>query len=424
MTMVKKMLSAGWVLILILSLTACGNLSDAAGEGDGKITIVYAHDKNELGVEQKIIEAFEKKHPHIDVQSKEMPSNTGISHDQYVTMFSGGSDEIDVFDMDVIWPAEFAQAGYLEPLNRYIERDGIDLDKYSSGAVQAGMYNGQQWAMPRYQDQGLLYYRKDLIDQPPETWDQMIQLAEEHQGEAGTRFGYVFQGKQYEGLVCNFIEFIGAYGGKILDDQGRVTIQSEDTVQGLKKMTQIAKSDIVPGNLASITEVETDAIFGEGQTVFDRQWPGHYAYVSNEQKSEVNDRVGVTSLPKGDEGRAAALGGWMAGISKNSNQKKAAWEFVKFLTGPEGQKISAVYGGYAPTYMPLYEDKDVKKANPLFANEDYVQSVKTAIPRPVSPEYPKISDIIQVEVSKTLTGEQTPERAVQKMDQKLKKVFE
>ncbi|GGA49590.1 putative ABC transporter-binding protein [Kroppenstedtia guangzhouensis] len=420
----KKMLAAGVSASLVFSLAACGSGSDEVegGDSDGKkVTLTYARGKDQTGATTKLIKAFEKKHPQIRVKFKEMPSDTGVSHDQYVTMFSGGSGEIDVFDLDVIWPAEFAQAGYLEPLDRYIQRDKIDLDQYVEGAVEAGNYNGQQWAMPKFMDAGLLFYRTDLVDKAPKTWDEMMEQAKKLTGKNGAKYGYLFQGKQYEGLVCNFVEFIGSCGGQVLDEQGKVAINSPETVKGLQKMAEIAKSDLVPGNVTAITEIETDAIYGEGQAVFDRQWPYHYAKM-NEDGSKVKGKVAVAPLPAGDQGSVAALGGWVSGINKNSKHKKEAWEFIKFMTGPEGQKISAIDGGLAPTYIPLFEDSEVKSASPLFKDKNYVEGLKSAISRPVSPEYQKISDIIQVEVSKTLAGKQTPEAAVKSMEKKLQEV--
>ncbi|MGF7088624.1 multiple sugar transport system substrate-binding protein [Kroppenstedtia sanguinis] len=419
----QKWLTVALSVFLVCGLAACGSGSDGVkGDSDGKkITLTYARGKDQTDTTTKLVQAFEKKHPHIQVKFKEMPSDTGVSHDQYVTMFSGGSGEIDVFDLDVIWPAEFAQAGYLEPLDRYIQRDQIQLDKYVEGAVDASNYNGQQWAMPKFMDAGLLYYRTDLVKKAPTTWDELIEQAKEHKGKNGTKYGYVFQGKQYEGLVCNFVEFIASYGGQVLDEKGQLVVNSPETVKGLKKMTEIAKSGIVPGNVTAITEIETDAIYSEGQAVFDRQWPYHYAKV-NEASSQVKGKVAVAPLPAGEQGSASALGGWVAGINKNSKHKKEAWEFIKFMTGPEGQKISAIDGGLAPTYIPAFEDEEVKKASPLFKDENYVEGLKSAVSRPVSPEYPKISDIIQMEVSKTLAGKQTPEAAVKSMEKKLREV--
>lgn len=183
----RKMLTVGLSASLTFALAACGSGSDEVkGDDNGKkITLTYARGKDQTGATTKLIKAFEKEHPNIRVKFKEMPSDTGVSHDQYVTMFSGGSGEIDIFDLDVIWPAEFAQAGYLEPLDRYIQRDRIELDNYVEGAVDAGNYNGQQWAMPKFMDAGLLYYRTDLVKKAPKTWDEMMEQAKEQKGKTG-----------------------------------------------------------------------------------------------------------------------------------------------------------------------------------------------------------------------------------------------
>jgi multiple sugar transport system substrate-binding protein len=418
----KKIGAIGLTLALILTTVACGSSDSGSDEGKGEqVTIVYARGKDDTGSTQKLVEAFEKKHPNIKVKYKEMPTDTGVSHDQYVTMLSAQSSEIDVFDLDVIWPAEFAQAGYVQDLDRFIQRDNIDMSQYIQGAVEAGNFNGKQWAMPKFIDAGLLYYRKDIVKEPPKTWDELIELAKKHKGEKGTKSGFVMQAAQYEGLVCNFIEFAGSYGGRILDEKGNVVINSPETVKGLEKMIEVVKSGAVPGNILAIKEPETHQMYKEGESVLARNWPYMFAIVQNPDESKIVDKVAVAPLPKGDKESAAALGGWMIGINKYSKNKEAAWEFVKFVSGPEGQKISALYS-HSPTYLPTYDDPEVQKANPLYADENFVKGVSAAIPRPVSPEYPKISEIIQVEVSKALAGKQSAKEAVKNMEKQLKEV--
>ncbi|MFC4769017.1 ABC transporter substrate-binding protein [Effusibacillus consociatus] len=426
----KRIATIGVAATLVLSMTACSSGTkeqpkgtDNAAKTGEKVKIVFARGKDVTGASQKLVEAFEKKHPNIDVEIREMPADTGQSHDQYVTMFSAKSSEIDVFDLDVIWPAEFAQAGYLLPLDRFIEEDKIDMKKYIPGAVDAGNFEGKQWAMPKFVDTGLLFYRKDLVKQVPKTWDELIAQAKATKGQGGTQFGYLMQAKQYEGLVCNFIEFNASYGGKVLDDQGKVAINNPQTIKGLKKMIEVANSDFVPKNINTFTELESHTAFLEGQSPFIRNWPYQYALAQDQKQSKIVGKVGVAPLPAGDKGSAAALGGWMSGINKNSKHPKEAWEFLKFMTGSEGQKITAIDGGSGPTYLPLYEDADVTKAIPLFGDKEYVKGISAAVPRPTTPNYPKISEIIQIEVSKAIAGQQTAEQAVENMDKKMKEVI-
>ncbi|NGQ97451.1 ABC transporter substrate-binding protein [Brevibacillus sp. SYP-B805] len=443
MNVVRKLSSVGLTLSVAFSLAACSSTpqqssspapqqptpaeapkaSDSTQPSGEKVKIVYARGQDATGSTLKVIEAFEKAHPNIDVEFREMPTDTGQSHDQYVTMFSAQSSEIDVFDLDVIWPAEFAQAGYLLPLDRLIEQDGIETDKYIKGAMEAGNFGGQQWTLPKFVDAGLLFYRKDLVKEPPKTWDELIAQAKELKGKGGTKFGYLMQAKQYEGLVCNFIEFSAAYGGKILDEQGNVAVNNPGTIKGLKKMMEIVKSDFVPKNITTFTEVESHTAFLEGQSAFIRNWPYQYALAQDPAQSKIVDKIGLAPLPAGDTRSAAALGGWMGGINKYSKHPKEAWELLKFMAGPEGQKISAIYGSLTPTYLPVFDDPEVQKANPLFSNKDFVNGVSAAVSRPTTPIYPKISEVIQIEVSKALAGQQTAEQAVQNMETKMKELM-
>jgi multiple sugar transport system substrate-binding protein len=435
MQMKKRVKFSALLLALTLGLTACSGGQNASNDGtDGKkeskggnkagevVKIVYARGQDSTKATEKLIEAFEKSHPNIDVELREMPADTGKQHDAYVTMLNAKSSEIDVMDLDVIWPAEFAQAGYTLPLDRFIEKDGIDLSKYNQGALAAGNFNGKQWAMPKFIDAGMLFYRTDLVskDQVPKTWDELLKKAKELKGQGGTKFGYLMQAKQYEGLVCNAVEFIASYGGQIVDKNGNVVINSPEAIKGLKKMVEIVRSDIVPSNVTTFTEPESHTAFIEGQAPFIRNWPYQYALANDPEQSKIVGKVGVAPLPAGDKGSAAALGGWMTAINKYSKHPKEAWEFVKFMTGPEGQKISAIYGGLAPTLPELFKDKEVLKANPFFAEEGFVNALNAAVPRPVVPNYPEISEIIQINVSKALAGELTVEQAVANMEKEMK----
>jgi multiple sugar transport system substrate-binding protein len=417
-------------LALSLMLGACSSnetgsdnkKDDKKDDKDKKVTLVYARGKDVTKGTSEMVKAFEASHPNIKIKFREMPADTGQQHDQYVTAFNAKSSEIDVIDMDVIWPAEFAQAGYVLPLDRFIEQDGIDVNTYNQGALAASQFNGKQWALPKFIDGGLLFYRKDLVkeDEIPKTWDDLIAQAKAKKGKGGTKFGYILQAKQYEGLVCNTIEFVASYGGAFIDENSNVVVNSPETIKGLKKLVEIAKSDFVPGNVTTFAETESDQAFIEGQTVFLRNWPYEYASANDASKSKVVDKVGIAPLPAGDKGSAAALGGWQAGINKNSKHPKEAWEFLKFMAGPEGQKIDAIHGGHAPTITSLYQDQEILKANPTFGDKGFVDGLNAAVSRPVAPNYPEISEIIQIQVSKAIAGQQTVEEAVKNMETEMK----
>lgn len=433
----RKWLVIFSLMVMIVVLAACGNNNNnnnANGNNDNnandnvadndaddgeEVTLTYARGVDTTGATEVLVEAFEEEHPNIKVEFQEMPSDSGEQHDQYVTAFSAKSSEIDVFDADVIWPAEFAQANYALELDRFIEADGIELDDYFPGTVDAGNFQGKQWAMPKFTDAGVLFYRSDIVDTPPATWDELIEQAQSYQGEEDTEFGFLMQASQYEGLITNAIEYIGSFGGAVLDEDENVVVDSPEVVTAIEKMQEIVQSDFVPSNILNFTEIETEAAFIEGNAVFARNWPYLQASSNDEEKSKVAGDVAFTTLPAGDDGSASALGGWMTMINRYSEHPEEAWEFVKFMTGPEGQKITAMHGGSAPTIEALYEDDEVKDASIMFGEEDFVETLRNAIPRPVSPIYPKISDIMQIELSKALTGDITAEEAAANMQEKI-----
>ncbi|HLR53818.1 MAG TPA: ABC transporter substrate-binding protein [Pseudogracilibacillus sp.] len=430
----RNWLSTLPMLMIILVLAACGgnsnegNANNNEGEGndeDEEVTLTYARGVDTTGATEVLTEAFEEEHPNINIEFQEMPSDSGDQHDQYVTAFSADSAEIDVFDADVIWPAEFAQADYAMDLDRFIEEDDIDMDEYFPGPVEAGNFKGKQWAMPKFIDAGVLFYRTDIVDDPPETWDELIDSAEDLQGEEGTDFGYLMQGNQYEGLVTNAIEFIGGYGGEVIDEEENVVVDSPETVTAIEKMQEIAESDFVPDDILNFTEIETESSFIEGEAVYARNWPYLQASSEDDDKSEVAGDVDFTTIPAGDDTSASALGGWMSMINKNTEHPKEAWEFVKFMTGEEGQKITAIEGGSPPTLSDLYDDEEVKdEGGVLFSDPDFVDVLENATPRPVSSIYPEISDIMQIELSKALAGEISAEEAASNMQEKMEDALE
>jgi multiple sugar transport system substrate-binding protein len=441
MGVVKKFSITSTALALMLTTSACGagNTANTSATGDKQkpatttdskptdsntsktpVTITYSRGKDTTGATTKLIAGFEKSHPDIKVKFMELPSDSGQQHDQYVTMFNAGSSDVDVLDIDVVWPAEFAQAGYLLPLDDLLGKDNVKLTDYNTGAVEAASFNGKQWAMPRFIDTGLLLYRKDIVSTPPATWEELVTQAKANKGKGGTKYSYLMQSKQYEGLVCNAIEFIAAYGGQVVDDKGNIAINSPGTIKGLNMMKEIVSSDFVPKDITTYTETETESGLLSGSTVFVRNWPYNYATAQDGSKSKVAGKIGVAPLPKGDARSAAALGGWMSAINKNSKHIKESWEFLKYTTSAEGEKISALEGGSAPTLMKLYDDSDIKAKNEIFADPGFVKGISASVSRPVSPVYPKLSDIMQTEISKFLTGKQSAEEAVKAMDTKMK----
>ncbi|MEM6945782.1 MAG: ABC transporter substrate-binding protein, partial [Pseudomonadota bacterium] len=277
----------------------------------------------------------------------------------YQQILGAGAANIDVFQVDVIWPGILGE-------------HFVDLTPYAAGAeaehfpaiVEANTVGDELKAMPLYTDAGVLYYRKDLLEkhgQPvPTTWAQMrgiadmVMQAERAEGSDGL-WGFVFQGRAYEGLTCNALEWVDAYGGgTIVDAAGEITINNPQAVAALEEASQWVNAISPPGVL-NYTEEEARGVFQSGNAVFMRNWPYAWA-LSQSEDSPVKGKVGVIALPKGGEGgkNTGVLGGWNLAVSKYSENAALAADLVMHLASAEEQKIRALRGAYNPTMPALY----------------------------------------------------------------------
>lgn len=412
------------VLLLTVSLISCKKDTADFTEPETKtgspveLTIVLNRNVNNHAVE--LINAFNKKHEgKIKASFKLFTTKTDKTHDQLVSLLSSGSDEIDVITGDVIWTAEFAENGYCLNLDEYIKKDNIVLSNYFNGPVKSVTYKGSVWGLPFYTDVGVLYYRTDILNRAPATWEELYSMAESSKGKENTKYGYLLQGRRYEALQCNAVEFIYSYGGRVIDDAGNVVINSPQTIKALKMMKKITDSNFVPPEILDYAQEESVNSFISGEAVMVRNWPYLWSEGNIESKSVIAGKFEISPLPRGDEGNVGTLGGWNFMINKYSKHVDEAWELIKFLSGPEGEKIAALYAGFAPAYKPLYKDEEILAKNPHFKKESFLKSLTSSLPRPISPKYRQLTDIMQKEIHKALKGEQSIEDAVINMDKKL-----
>lgn len=343
-------------------------------------------------------------------------------------MFAAKSSDLDIIMVDVVWPG-------------VIKDHLIDLKKYSKGAEKAhferivanNTSNGQLLAMPWFTDAGLMYYRKDLIEKyklnAPTTWEEMaaaaktIQEGERKAGAADFQ-GFVFQGKAYEGLTCNGVEWLSSFGGgNIVDDTGKVTVNNPQAVAALTA----AKSwigTIAPTGVLNYAEEEARGVFQNGKAAFMRNWP--YAWsLSQGADSPVKGKVGVMPLPKGGaNGKSAAtLGGWQLAVSKYSKNPDVAADLVMFLASEPVQKERAIKGSFNPTIASLYKDKEVLAANPFFGS--LYEVFTNAVPRPSTPtgsKYTEVSQAFWNATSDVLSGKATPEDSLKRLEGRLNQV--
>jgi trehalose/maltose transport system substrate-binding protein len=355
------------------------------------------------------------------------PSDASERLALYQQLLSARADTIDVLQIDVVWPG-------------LLDRHLLDLAPYAKGVEKAhfagyianNTSDGRLVAMPWFANAGLLFYRKDLLSKyalaPPTTWEELGAIAARiQQGEraAGNDrlWGFVWQGRAYEGLTCNALEWVASYGGgNIVEPDGRVRIDNPRARQALQTAAAWVGT-ISPTAVLNYAEEEARGVFQTGNAVFMRNWP--YAWsLAQGADSAIRDKVGVTTLPKGGpEGRpAAALGGESLAVSRYSKHPAEAAALVLYMTSASVQKDRALRGSFNPTIVALYKDSEVLKANP-FMGELYDTFVH-AIARPATvtgARYNQVSNQFWNAVHDVLAGRATASEALPRLERTLRR---
>lgn len=401
------------LLLSVLGLAGCNDESAAPVSGQ-PTTIVFKHSKlfGDPKAFDALIERFQERNPGIRVRTETLPASSDEQHQFYVINLRAGSADFDVMALDVVWIAEFARAGWLNDLTGLFTPG--DRKAFFAGPLAAVSYRGRQYAVPWFIDAGLLYYRKDLLAKygfsPPEAWEQLARIATVIKRREPGTYGFVWQGKQYEGLVCNALEYIWSAGGDVFDDS-QVVLDSPANRRALGFMQALVHGDgVSPELVMTATEEPSRRIFGSGKAVFLRNWP--YAWTLFEQPgSPVKGKVGITVLPHfPGHASAATLGGWQLGVNRNSRHPEAAAAFVRFMTSSEAQKELALAYGLNPARRSLYDDPALLAAQPLLPQLRAI--FDHARPRPVTPQYVRISQVLQSEFSAVVAGLKKPADAL------------
>lgn len=354
------------------------------------------------------IQRFEEAHPRIRVKREMAPHSSTAYHDLLTQKLRNRESSLDLFLMDVIWPAEFAVAGWALPLDTYFHQS--EREKFLPATIASGLYGDRSYGVPSRIDSGMLYYRKDLLEQygfsPPSTWNELARQARTIlEGERIAQpllRGYSGQFKQYEGLVCDMLEFVGSHNGSFLTEDGRRSnLTAPESLRAVRFVReQIIQRLATPAAL-TYQEPESLAVFSQGKAVFHRNWPYAWGVANNPRHSKIAGKVGVTTLPRFSEGRStSALGGWLYGISAYSRHPDEAWAFIEFMTSPEIQKHFAIHASLAPSRLALYADPEVLRANPQY--RELFPIFQTARSRPRTPVYPIVSHILQRYFSRVL----------------------
>ncbi len=395
---VKKALVFTLALALLTALT-CTALA--------KTTITFWDGNwNEATFEQ-IRELWAQEHPDIEIEA-EFLVDDGMS-DKYMLALQNGT-AADVVSCALDWTTTFGNAGLLAPLNEYIENDGVDISMYVPGAIDASTVDGSLYALPFRSETYVLFYNKDLLaeagyDKAPETWDEVKEIAAACTKDGVA--GYGICGTNYGNFSFQYITMLRCHGGTILNEDNTASALGSDVAL---QVAQLYKdlSAYAPASMLENDNVANRTLFASGKIAM--YLSGIYD-VPEIMKANPDLNFACAMVPTGNGAeRSTILGGWSVGVAECSENKEAAWEFVKFLTSPEIAKL------YTNTFTGTF---DAAVAFDSVA-EDIVQPNADALAYakalPAVPSIVSIRQSIFDNLSQTLSDTLTVEEAVQQLD--------
>lgn len=396
---------------------------------DDAVVLNYYSQPDKNDVLKGIISDFEEINPDIKINLIELPDNTDDKLIMIKNSFQSETEMADVFDSDAVWPAIFASAGWVQPLGEYLDED--EKSAYLESALDSNYFENELWGFPYRIDSGMLYYRNDLLEKydkrVPLTWQELAETSQYiMQREKGDLKGFTSSWAQFEGLTANAVEYIWSFGGDILsEDSARSVLDSKESQEGISFMKDMMyKYKITPENITAFTSKESREAFMAGDVIFMRDWSSGWRLLQDPEISNVAGKVKISELPMGSlTGKNhPVLGGWQIMVSSFGDHKKEAVQFAKYRAGRESQKKGAIELSYLPSLRELYNDDEINSAMPFL--KYMYPSFKNSNPRPASPYYADISNIIQTEVHKALLDQQTSLQTIKDIDYQIKQIFE
>jgi multiple sugar transport system substrate-binding protein len=388
-------LGAGLTSAVLASavLAACTS-SNAATTGTVKLNY-YSFPDNSGAVQQAVTNCSAQSGGKYVISYNKLPNDADGQRQQMVRRLAAADSSMDILGLDVTWEAEFAEAGWILPWT------GANQQQASNGTLKVPLetatWKGKLYAVPYNSNTQLLWYRSDLVPNPPKTWDEMIndsiQLA-----KAGKPHLIEIQGAQYEGVVVWFNTLLNSAGGSVLTPDAAHVSLGAPAVKALTIMKRLATSVAADPSLPVQQEDQNRLAMEAGTAAFQLNYPFVYPSMKKDQP-KLFKSFKYTLYPSVNPGEPArvTIGGIDLAISKYSPHPDLAFQAALCLRNRANQLVAAVKGGLPPTIASLYNDPALFKDYPFHA--EILAALQNASVRPKTPAYQNLSIVISHQVS-------------------------
>ena len=347
-----------------------------------------------------------------------IPTAWNDIHEKIVTMATGGTT-VDVTYVDTIWPGEFAQAGFVLPMDQYIT-DEIKTQLFES-SWQQSIYQGSIYAMPYSNNAKWLFWNTEMmaaagIEKPATTWDEFVSQSQTAIDAGLAKYGTSWGWMLAEGLTCDWTTFLYSYSGKWRASEdgqsGDWVFNSPEGVAALEfMMSTIAEGGIAdPGSLELNDRTDLNT-FMAGETLYNVNWSYAWWFANDPKESKIAGKMGVGIWPAQPPVVSSSVtGGGGLGIMANTADQATAWQYIQIATSEENSVTRLEkYSDMSP-WKALYTDEAILAANPQFA-EMGKQYPYTHF-RPVVSWYTEWSQNMQTELHNAFTGAKSAQQAL------------
>jgi len=411
---VKKVVaSVGAAVIASAGLAACGSDS-----GSGTPVVNLYGFASAAGFDEVIARCNEDSGGKYKIVGNLLPSDADGQREQLVRRLAAKDDSMDLIGLDVTWTAEFAEAKWIREI-KGAQKEAALKDTLQP-TIDTALWKDKLYGIPKHTNVQLLWYRKSLVPKEPKTWDDVLAASKKLKSEDKPHV-IGLTAAQYEGFVVGFNTILSSVGGSLVNEDSTKVTVDDKTVKALEILENLATGGLASKSLSNSQEPEVFASLQNEEAAFIMNWP----YVLSAMKDadpEIAKDLGFTTLPEFVPGTPAraTLGGMNWAISSYSKHPKETFDAAMCLRDPQAQLDVALNAGEPPVNPTVYEQPEFREAYPMY--QVILETLDTAVPRPVTPLYQNVSTI----VSSTLSPPSSisPDRTAKELEDKIQQALD
>jgi multiple sugar transport system substrate-binding protein len=403
----KGVVSIAALGLAAIGLTACG------GSSKGPVTInLYDYPEPSGSFQKAADDCSKQSNGQYKIKLNVLPSAADAQRTNLVRRLAAKDSAIDLMTLDVVWTAEFGEAGWVKQwtgANKAAVTNGV-----LPGPIKTATWQGKLYAAPFNSNTQLLWYRKDLVKTPPTTWDEMLAMAAKLPKSSNK---IEIQGAQYEGFMVWFNSLVGSGGGTILSPDGKRVTLGPPAQKAVEVINQLAHSSSADPSLSNQMEDQNRLAFESGIAAFELNYP--FVWPSGQAIPKVKKTMAYALWPgvaPGHAGKGVSIGGSNLGVGAFTKHPKQAFAAAICMRNDANQKRDAIAGGLPPVTASLYDDPALAKPYPFHAL--IKQQLQDASIRPQTPLYSDVALAIIKSISPP--GSANPNGIVKKLTSQIK----